>query len=225
MSAGACIRVAGSSSATWAGSSIEIDYAGAETWEYDAELGLDAASVVDVADSVVAWANDAGRSWSGDLVLSWSVSESTDGGWLVTFTGTDSAAWTSSADFAALMGVPASPPGSSSSLVGTSRAVATCHGPVALTGHVRQPGDGGMLSASGAWLLESQRASLTRPDCSMALDEAEQHALADALELAASPREAHIWDTVSDDWILCSLGRVSVSREAQFYRVSAEVTY
>ena len=224
MSAGLCVRIAGNGSAVWAGSTLGINYGGLETWDYDTDVALDAASLVDVAQSVVDWANDAGRGWAGVLTLAYSVSASTNGGWLVTFTASDTATWTPSADFATLTGVPGSPPGGAT-LVGTSRAAGTCHGPVALTGHVRQPAEGGVLSAGGAWLLESQRASLTRPDCSMALDEAEQHALADALEIAASPRQAHVWDTVSDAWILCSLGRVSVSREAQFYRVGAEVTY
>jgi hypothetical protein len=184
----------------WTGATLGVQPTGgygAETFDYDTEVGADGASHYTVAEAIVDWCNAAGRAWTGAVTFSWSLLD-LDPHHGIRITASASTTWTSNLTMRTRMSWSAAPIGvnvdSGDGVVGSVRAgFAVRHG-------VKWARGAGLVSRAGSYMLGSQPFAPIRPTVASLLSEAQVNALTDGLAIAHSPRTGHVYSHAAQAW-------------------------
>ncbi len=213
----------------WAGGTVQVTPPtyGAEQWGFDSEIGTRTASGYDVAVSLVDWFNDAGRAWTGvyTLAAAYSAAGSINSQVAIKFTISPSAAtttWAVVGSMVNLMGMPASRTSTNitaAPIQGTVWGNSTTLTSAGLGGWgvrswTQYQGKQGPVSQSGSALGGIHATSPVRPSVMGYLDPEEAYALAIAQRLAATPRQAHIYDLANTTWRLVDVASIKVKRRS-----------
>lgn len=205
MSRGLFLAVSG-----WTGATLGVAPSGygSETWDYDDELGGDA-SAYDVAESIVDWANAAGRAWTGAVTFGWQTTDEAPYHGVAVYADA-STAWTVSSELAAMLHwVPSATSTSISSSAGVDGSL---RARIRLQHLVPWPAKIGGLGRSASWLADHVAHAPSSPSCSTVLEHTEHLALVEALETAASPRRGWIYHHATEAWVAVHLGQVRSRR-------------
>jgi len=210
------------SSTAFGGGTLEFDDGTnpAETYQYDDELGLGAATLYSVCESLVSWLNDAGRAWSGTITSVLDVPDAAAD----PFRGIDVRFSGGTFDVSVAGGLGAAATGWSSgnglTLLDSAGAPSGVACRVALHHWHDQSAAPGATCQGGSWAMHGggNTSDSKRPSCQALFTEPQAAAFAAALRSSGSPRHAHVYDGISDAWRLVSLGPVRARFLAPFYQ-------
>jgi hypothetical protein len=208
--------------AVWSGTQLSVtNGSGVDVWYFDTEFSLPRASAYDVVDSIVTWHNASGRPWYGVETASWAEGTTTASGRVeVTLTSTASTTWAGSADLLTLMDWSNTTATSIGN--GSTGATGTLDHAFGLTNWQPSDKSPGRFSIGGSYKMGQGFSAVRRPTIEAVLTELQSLGLSEALRVAASPRQAHVYETLGAAYRLVNVGTVSLSRGLDLYSVSVE---
>jgi len=209
------VRTAGGFAWVDAEIAITVSPDPAETWKFVERFTDNRASLRDVAEDFVAWANDASRAWFGTHVFDYALDHTrADRRLSVTLSADASvAAWTPNAAFAFLSGV-ASSAAASLSLPSSTAAAGTVDTEFAVVNYWKRDVVSPIVSADGAMRAGAASAASRRPGVSATSSAQAAHALQLATREASAPRRAWIYQHASpgepsEGWRFVAVGNTT----------------
>jgi len=195
---------------------VTIAPAPQEKWYISTDIDPAAASHYDVMESIVAWANGAGRAWYGAATFAWTLTdESPQYGVRLSCT--------TSATFAVGSLGPLNWPATTTAayVESTAGCDGTCDAVFRVEPWLPMIEMDGLRSGAGSYIPDSQVYAAASPEIEAVVTEAQLLALTRAYQVSSDPRTARIHRKPTDTWCDVHLGELGQpSRGIQLYRVS-----
>lgn len=204
--------------AGWLGETFTLDVGGdVETYAF----AEDALSAVAALELLVAWANAAGRAWSGAAVFVWDSLAHVDSKIHIQITCSISVdAWSYTSELETKLGLPTGGDTTSATLTSTAGALATVDADFAVLDYWRQDATQGVVSGSGAMRFHSQATSARRPSVRSVMTGPQLVATRVAEFAASVPRRMDVYQRTSvsegtGGWRRLAVGLVEVGTVAE----------
>ena len=206
---GMWISVAG-----WDGGTLEVDPSGytAETFAASTNVAdvvrkSGAATVYEVAEAFVTWANSPFRNWTGAVTFSWTPFAAGTR-WRVRLVATVACDWTAAGSMVTLAALPASQLGAAS--VSSGDVPSTLCADLAVTDWIQWRRRKGVASASGSWVPGVTGAEQYPAGIAAPLTHAEAATWGLMWDAAGHTREARVYHHAVDVWRRVNLGEPSL---------------
>mgnify|MGYP005819571587 FL=1 len=211
---------------TLAGGEIEVTAgADAETWAYDTEINATSATLPEIRDSFITWANAGGRAWTGVYTFTGSiVSVASHGPGLgLEVVASASVTLTFNATARAVLNYGGSLVETGATFTSNAAVPGTLYAPLILLRWLALPPGEGTVSGNGSWRNAQPSHSKQIPGISGVINEQELSRLNDIIATAYSPRTAEFYQPAQSAWRKVIVGDLRVTRvNSSFYDLTVE---